>query len=79
MPPAHPADRRAPWWVEEDLTMRKSKHGKKEKLVVHRETLRNLQESHLEKADGAGQTDRTCDVSGCLECLPSFDNGCMPG
>jgi hypothetical protein len=51
---------------------------KREKLEIHRETLRNLEQGHLQRAEGAGQTDRTCNVSGCLECLPSDENGCMP-
>ena len=43
------------------------------KLTLHRETLRFLTQEHLAKVQGAGRTD-TCDVSGCIECLPCPDN-----
>ncbi|HZF10543.1 MAG TPA: hypothetical protein VFE33_17295 [Thermoanaerobaculia bacterium] len=40
------------------------------KLTLSRETLRRLDAVALREAAGAGRTDNTCDVSGCLECLP---------
>ena len=50
--------------------MRKSKP---EKLTLHRETLRNLEQRQLETAVAGGRTDNdTCDITGCIECLPSL-------
>jgi hypothetical protein len=40
------------------------------KLLLHRETLRSLEEKRLDDVRGAGRTYDTCDISGCIECLP---------
>jgi hypothetical protein len=40
------------------------------KLTLSRETLRQLDAGSLRDAVGGGRTYNTCDVSGCLECLP---------
>jgi hypothetical protein len=40
------------------------------KLTLRKETLHGLEEEQLREADGAGRTENTCDVSGCIECLP---------
>jgi len=53
--------------------------NKRKKLDLSRETLRDLEGGGHLKVAAAGQTDRTCDVSGCLECLPSEENGCITG
>jgi hypothetical protein len=54
------------------------KKNKREKLTLHRETVRNLQQGLLNKIEGAGRTDNTCDVSGCLECPTPTLYACDP-
>jgi hypothetical protein len=53
--------------------MRKSK---RKKMTLHRETLRNLQPRHLETAVAGARTENTCDISGCIECLPPTEDSC---
>ncbi|HEY2739461.1 MAG TPA: hypothetical protein VGK45_13720 [Thermoanaerobaculia bacterium] len=48
------------------------------KLTLKRETVRNLQQGLLDRLQGAGQTDNTCNVSGCLECPTPTIWGCDP-
>lgn len=43
------------------------------KMALHRETVRQLSAQDLPRPAAAGRTDNTCDVSGCLECLPCYD------
>jgi len=48
-----------------------------QKLTLHRETLRNLELRQLETAVAGGRTDNTCNVSGCIECGPPSEDGCI--
>ena len=51
---------------------------KVKKLSLSRETLRNLEERKLIGAAGGYRTERTCDLSGCLECITDEYSTC-PG